>query len=765
MTTYFPIQATKENQKEEAIIWCDCCLNEENKKVVAKVYCQDCDENQCEECDSMHKNKKFKSHVRTDPQTNNSSSEKCPIHQNSKLTRYCKNCQKLICDKCVFEHSNHETISFNQSMDFYKELIKEQKKSTQNHCKRINEKFEQLNNSEKQMNVTKENILKTISKFYLNQKKLLDLLEKNEKKLANDFFDQISTITKKEKQTINNSKCSTEKLLNQFLELETNITQSNSYEFFKLFSQMQFTNNNEDNQILQISKLCKKHKDQPFKYFCLDHKQLLCVDCAILNHNNCQKSNNFKEGYEKIKIELEILTKKINSINENKKGFLQHIQNEKFNTLKEKQINLDMVKKNYQKLNELTQQQFKKMNGEISNQQNGKYLQLNKQSKEIQKGIDNVEKSKMIIKEIEIYKKYDDYQEILHNYFKLKKLFPILNKINNDNNQLICNSKFGKINLVSNNLKNWKYFNLTFDLNKTKIEVPSRIQLKKKLQFSIILKNQLNETINAKEFDLKASIINKNINKIITEITKFREGINQESIGEYIFQEEGEYNIIFSINDQIYPKSPFNVKVIDKIFLEESEILEQENNPKFNQILGKWVKESGCNSNLKRRFNSKTDGWEPQTFHQKCDNKGKSIVLIKLNNNSLFGGFAAIDWDSTTDNYKQSEGNKSFLFSLISLDTKFKEPLKMDIYPYKKNEIYCDPKYGPTFGDGWDLILGYGSLYNNYNMNNNLWTYSNLGGSYKPPFRYPNGSDQARDFLAGSSNYWDIYQLEIFCEK
>ncbi|KAJ3425998.1 hypothetical protein M0812_28445 [Anaeramoeba flamelloides] len=133
---------------------------------------------------------------------------------------------------------------------------------------------------------------------------------------------------------------------------------------------------------------------------------------------------------------------------------------------------------------------------------------------------------------------------------------------------------------------------------------------------------------------------------MITEITKFQKGANKESIGEYLFHKTGEYQINFLINDQIFPKSPFNLQVIDQMFLEESEILDKEYNPKFNQILEKWIKEAGCNSNLQRRFNSRTDGWKSQTFHQQCDNKGKSIVLIKLNTESLFGGFAAIDWVS-----------------------------------------------------------------------------------------------------------------------
>ncbi|KAJ3429862.1 hypothetical protein M0812_22861 [Anaeramoeba flamelloides] len=71
--------------------------------------------------------------------------------------------------------------------------------------------------------------------------------------------------------------------------------------------------------------------------------------CAILNHNNCQKSKNLKEGYVIIQNELEEVIKEINSINEKKEEFVRKIQNEKINSLKDKQINIELVKKNYQK--------------------------------------------------------------------------------------------------------------------------------------------------------------------------------------------------------------------------------------------------------------------------------------------------------------------------------------------------------------------------------------------------------------------------------
>ncbi|KAJ6237001.1 pep-cterm sorting domain-containing protein [Anaeramoeba flamelloides] len=644
-------------------------------------------------------------------------------------------------------------------MDFYKELINEQKNCTQKHFNRINEKFEEINISEKGMKSEKEKILKEISYFYLNQKKLLEFLEQNEIKLTNDFFEQISITMKREKQIFNNSKSSTENLLEQFLELETNLNQSNSFGFFRLFSKMQLTKTQEKPNS-QFPRLCNEHKNKTFEFFCLDHKKLLCSYCLALNHSNCNQVVNLKKGYEIIQNELEKLIDKINSIYEKKLEFAQTIQNEKLKTLKEKKKYIDLVKKNYQKFNVLTQHEFRKMSEEISIQQKEKYFKLNNQSNEIQKEIEKFEVAKMIIKEIEICKKYNDYQQILINFSKLKKLMPVLKQ--NEDDKLIYNSKFDKINFIPNylkdNLKNWKLI-FPFDLNKTQINLPDEIPLENKFQFSILLKNEFNESVNDQEFNLKVEIFKSNSNEMITEITNFQEGKNQESIGEYLFQKEGEYQINFSINDQKIPKSPFKLKVIDlKHFLKESEILQKENNPKFNQILEKWIKEAGCNSNLQKRFNSRTDGWKIATFHEKCDKKGKSIVLVKLNNKSLFGGFTAIDWNST-DEDKQSIGNKSFLFSLISLDPNFTEPLKMPVYQNKEEEIYCHANCGPYFGRDLELGCNFKKKYMNED------TKSNLGYTYKAPFGYEYDSKQAKNFLAGSFRNWKISQMEIFCEN
>ncbi|KAJ6250328.1 brain tumor protein [Anaeramoeba flamelloides] len=68
MNTNDPIQSKIENSggETEETIWCDVCL-EDDQKIEATVYCQDCEKNQCENCDLIHKIRRFSKHVRTDP--------------------------------------------------------------------------------------------------------------------------------------------------------------------------------------------------------------------------------------------------------------------------------------------------------------------------------------------------------------------------------------------------------------------------------------------------------------------------------------------------------------------------------------------------------------------------------------------------------------------------------------------------------------------------------------------------------------------------
>ncbi|CAG8639272.1 17369_t:CDS:2, partial [Cetraspora pellucida] len=96
-------------------------------------------------------------------------------------------------------------------------------------------------------------------------------------------------------------------------------------------------------------------------------------------------------------------------------------------------------------------------------------------------------------------------------------------------------------------------------------------------------------------------------------------------------------------------------------------------------------------------------------FHKNCDNKGPTVVIIKVRNSEeIIGGYNPLDWyevdlmknnNNTFDDYadyKFKPTSKSFVFSLISLSTGAIPRLS---YVTSKNEAitWCKAK-GPCFG-------------------------------------------------------------------
>ena len=49
---------------------------------------------------------------------------------------------------------------------------------------------------------------------------------------------------------------------------------------------------------------------------------------------------------------------------------------------------------------------------------------------------------------------------------------------------------------------------------------------------------------------------------------------------------------------------------------------------------GKW----------KLLFRGSRDGFQAETFHSKCDNKGPTVTVVK-SGNYIFGGFTEISWN------------------------------------------------------------------------------------------------------------------------
>ena len=148
-------------------------------------------------------------------------------------------------------------------------------------------------------------------------------------------------------------------------------------------------------------------------------------------------------------------------------------------------------------------------------------------------------------------------------------------------------------------------------------------------------------------------------------------------------------------------------------------------------------------------YRGSRDGALSKNFHEKCDNQGPTITLIKNEKGNIFGGFSSVSWTSL-GNYKQAPN--SFLFSLTNIygtnPTKFQLKNNNDSYA-----IYDYSHYGPTFGGGHDLYIS-----NDFNNNND--TYSQF------PYSYEDSIGKGKSIFTGDSNNnnqkFKIKEIEVF---
>ena len=49
-------------------------------------------------------------------------------------------------------------------------------------------------------------------------------------------------------------------------------------------------------------------------------------------------------------------------------------------------------------------------------------------------------------------------------------------------------------------------------------------------------------------------------------------------------------------------------------------------------------------------FRATEHGFTATKFHELCDNKGKTLTIVKSTNNKIFGGYTPLNWN-TSGNY------------------------------------------------------------------------------------------------------------------
>jgi hypothetical protein len=125
-------------------------------------------------------------------------------------------------------------------------------------------------------------------------------------------------------------------------------------------------------------------------------------------------------------------------------------------------------------------------------------------------------------------------------------------------------------------------------------------------------------------------------------------------------------------------------------------------------IFASWIdkkrKSHYCVRNNPYKFNllyrASRDGYSPVSFHAKCDNKGPTIVVAKIENSKkIVGGYNPLQWD-TSNKYKSTINSFIYLFT----DKKDIKTAKVGFSDGNQYSIGNYSENGPVFGGGCDLV-------------------------------------------------------------
>jgi len=96
------------------------------------------------------------------------------------------------------------------------------------------------------------------------------------------------------------------------------------------------------------------------------------------------------------------------------------------------------------------------------------------------------------------------------------------------------------------------------------------------------------------------------------------------------------------------------------------------------------------------------DGDHANDFHNACDDKGPTVVIVESERGAVFGGYNNLDWKGSA---RWLSSSTSFLFQLRPTAMKF--PIRSGS---ENRAIRIHPSFGPVFGAGHDLRIQSGAL-------------------------------------------------------
>ena len=187
------------------------------------------------------------------------------------------------------------------------------------------------------------------------------------------------------------------------------------------------------------------------------------------------------------------------------------------------------------------------------------------------------------------------------------------------------------------------------------------------------------------------------------------------------------------------PELPIPLPYIETAFCEEDERVLQKRD--IEMILS-WINPS---KPLKLRliYKATRDGDSPLIFHKKVDRVKNTVTVILTDKGFRCGGFVTKEWNSLGD-FNKSDVD-SFLFSL--------ERREKYLINTEGSTNYNHPNFGPTFGRGYDLVVG--QNVSSFFSSNQNWA--------KFPSSYGDSSDSSlKGALTGGYENFLVKEIETY---
>ena len=127
---------------------------------------------------------------------------------------------------------------------------------------------------------------------------------------------------------------------------------------------------------------------------------------------------------------------------------------------------------------------------------------------------------------------------------------------------------------------------------------------------------------------------------------------------------------------------------------------------RFKNQLFEWSEQTDKNKVMTLLYKGTCDGFIPDTFHAKCDNKGETWTIIQDVGGYIFGGYTSVPWTSKGGNVIDP---RAFIFTLVNPHgiprTKYKYIQRSDSAEQCSHQD--KDKEFPSFGGGFfpDILI------------------------------------------------------------